>query len=218
MISFQFVRNASLAVAAVGFAAACTPIPDSHNMHWSPPEAKKENKIDWVELEHDVLFEPGSKKISTAEQRRLRDFLARSKFGYGDKLFVSAGDFAFADERRKAVNSALTGLGFRTVSQLKDNDDSGAVTVVIGRYVVTAPNCPDWRKPADADRGNTTMSNHGCATVTNFGAMVANPQDLLRGRAMGPADGDAASLAIRRYKAGEIKPLDTENTSSNKKE
>ena len=206
-------KSMILAAVLVPLAAACSPIPDSHNMHWSRVDAKKENKVDWVELDHDVLFEPGSKAMSSAEQRRLRDFFARSRFGYGDRLFVSAGAFAIADDRRKAVNEALSALGFRNVSQLQDNGDSGAVTVVIGRYVVTGPNCPDWRKPSDADRGNTPLSNHGCATVSNLGAMVANPRDLLRGQTMAPADGDASALAIKRYKAGEITPLESEKTS-----
>jgi pilus assembly protein CpaD len=203
-----------VAVAGLAFvAAACTPSPDSSNFHWSRVDAKKENKVDWVELNHDVLFEPGSKTMSSAERRRLRDFITRVQFGYGDRLFVSAGEFAFADDRRKVVSKALTDMGFRKIEQLKDNGESGSVSVIVGRYVVTAPNCPDWRKPADADRGNTTLSNHGCSTVSNLGAMVAYPRDLLRGRKAGPADGDAAALGIKRYKAGEIIPLESETTS-----
>jgi pilus assembly protein CpaD len=206
-------------VVATGLAlavTACTPSPDSHNFHWSRVEAKKENKVEWVELTHGVLFEPGSKTLSSAERQRLREFVARVQFGYGDRLFVSAGGSAYADDRRKVVNGALADLGFRKIEQLKDNGESGSISVIVGRYVVTAPNCPDWRKPADADRGNTTLSNHGCATVSNLGAMVANPRDLVRGRKMGPADGDAAALGIKRYKAGEIIPLESETTSDEK--
>ena len=217
MYGWYSMKYAVGVAATVAFVTACSPVPDSANIHWSLPEAKKENKVDWVELQHEVLFEPGSGSLTTAEKKRLREFLVRIQYGYGDRLFVSAGDFSYADTRRKAVNEALAGMGFRKVSQLKDNGKSSAVTVIVGRYVVTAPNCPDWRKPSDADRGNTPLSNHGCATVSNLGAMVANPEDLLRGRAMGPADGDSSALAIERYKTDKIKPLEIENTSKEKK-
>jgi len=213
MYGLYSMKYVVVAAATLVFVSACTPAPDSANMHWSLPEAKKENKVDWVELQHEVLFEPGSRNLTTAEKKRLRDFLARTQYGYGDRLFVSAGEFSYAESRRKAVNEALSGMGFREVSQLKDNGKSSAVTVIVGRYVVTGPNCPDWRKPSDADRGNTPLSNHGCATVSNLGAMVANPEDLVRGRAMGPADGDTSAMAIERYKTDKIKPLEIENTS-----
>ena len=36
--------------------------------------------------------------------------------------------------------------------------------------------------------------------------MLADPGDLLRGRTLGPADGEALSGSIRRYRAGKIIP------------
>jgi pilus assembly protein CpaD len=194
---------------------ACSPYPDSQNMHWSMPEARKEIQVDWVELTQPVGFKPGDAQLSDEQKAQLVAFLEQSRFAYGDKLFVSAGRSALEGQRRSTVAAFLQSVGYAP-SQMADNGQSGDVTVVIGRYVATPPACPDWRKPADTDRGNTSLSNLGCATASNLADMVANPGDLVRGRQPGPLDGEASALGIQRYRQGKITPLDVEGTSEDK--
>lgn len=53
----------------------------------------------------------------------------------------------------------------------------------------------------------------GCATYTNLGHSVANPQDLVLPREYGGAQTDAATRAVTRYREGKTEPL-RETTST----
>ena len=52
----------------------------------------------------------------------------------------------------------------------------------------------------------------GCATQRNLATMIADPNDLLRGRDYTGQDATTASSAVQRYKDGKVTPL--RNTSS----
>jgi pilus assembly protein CpaD len=86
--------------------------------------------------------------------------------------------------------------------------------VVVERYVVTPPDCPNWTKSQSGDHDNATSSNFGCSSITNLGLMVADPRDLVIARQLGPASAAQAGLAIQRYRAGQTSPLPTDSTSS----
>ena len=64
-------------------------------------------------------------------------------------------------------------------------------------YLVTLPPCPDWSRQSGTDFANLPHSNFGCATQTNLGLMIAEPEDLVRGRKLAPADGDPRSRGHR---------------------
>ena len=52
----------------------------------------------------------------------------------------------------------------------------------------------------------------GCATQRNLATMIADPNELLRGRDYTGQDATTASSAVQRYKDGKVTPL--RNTSS----
>ena len=62
------------------------------------------------------------------------------------------------------------------------------------------PGCPEWDEQTEFPNPNTS-ANYGCATNSNLAAMVANPEDLIRGQD-GTIDGSAltAGRAIRTYR------------------
>ena len=66
------------------------------------------------------------------------------------------------------------------------------------------PSCPDWSKESTGDSANRVTSNFRCATESNLGLMVANPEVLIRGTHTGPADGEAITVGIESYRKGEI--------------
>lgn len=190
-------------------AAGCTP--DAGR--WSPAEAPKDNKIDFVTMQHQVHFAPGSATVSPAETKALAEFLRRVEFEYGDEATIDIGPRgqnvaadALAAKRLDAVTVALRHQRVRAQPALKPTVEGvlsrDTAIVVIGRYVVTPPNCPDRRKPESDDYTNTTQSNYGCATATNLGLMVANPGDLVRGTTPGPADGEFATRGVQLYRSG----------------
>jgi pilus assembly protein CpaD len=58
---------------------------------------------------------------------------------------------------------------------------AGSARIVIARTKASVPGCPDWSANSDANPANGLSSNYGCATNSNLAAMIANPEDLIRG-------------------------------------
>lgn len=201
----------SLIAAAALLISACTP----ESARWSSVESAKENRVDFVTVAHKVNFPPGTAMVASDEEEHLADFLSTLEYGYGDQVTLDVGPMrsdkaanTLAKKRIETVMAMLRRLDVPsriaprpTIEGALSRD---AVVVTLGRYVVTGPKCPDWRKPEAIDYTNTPPSNFGCATMTNLDLMVANPGDLVRGTPGGAADADFASRGIQRYRAGEI--------------
>ena len=79
------------------------------------------------------------------------------------------------------------------------------------------PECPNWNDPRLAPSTNTS-ANYGCAVNSNLAAMVADPNDLVRGR-QGSVDssGSTATRAVRVYRERQptgAQPLPATSTSN----
>lgn len=70
--------------------------------------------------------------------------------------------------------------------------------------VVEAPACPDWTGGVSPE-GSALMrnfetqnshSNYACATMTNYGKMIADPMDMLSGKSSDFYDGQTTSNAV----------------------
>ena len=189
-------------------APACTPT----ESYWSEAQAvSRQSRVEPVRLLHDVRFAAGA-QLSPTEGARLEDFLDRHDVGYGDRVYVLTETRGGSEQRTSNVVNYMAAQGIKAVPLASPEAEPGLVRVVVNRYVVVPPNCPDWSKPATSDYGNTPMSNLGCATTANLGAMIADPGELIRGRTPGPADAEGSSGSIQRYRAGKIKPLQTLTT------
>jgi len=55
----------------------------------------------------------------------------------------------------------------------------------------------------DGNFANATSRNYGCATNSNYAAMVANPEDLVRGQSSrGGSSVNGSNRAIEAYRSG----------------
>jgi pilus assembly protein CpaD len=61
------------------------------------------------------------------------------------------------------------------------------------------PSCPDWSTTHENNYNAGNHSNHGCATNSNLAAMVADPEDLIRGRENKKLDGNSGKNAVNTY-------------------
>ncbi|HEY4135592.1 MAG TPA: CpaD family pilus assembly lipoprotein [Alphaproteobacteria bacterium] len=184
-------------------AAACTPT----EAYWSEAQSPKQNQVEAVRLTHDMR-PPVSGKLGGAELASLDDFLTRHDVGYGDAVTVLAG----SERAGKPLSDYLRRQGIQTSLAIPAAGaadlPAGGVRLLVERYVVVPPNCPDWSKPSVTDYGNTPMSNLGCANAANLGMMLANPRDLIQGQRPGDADGTVAAASVQRYRADKVKSLD----------
>jgi pilus assembly protein CpaD len=86
-------------------------------------------------------------------------------------------------------------------------DSVADVTLVVAHYEASVPGCPDWSSPIRDLHKNTTHSNFGCATRSNFARMLANPRDMIEPRKMGNGEGFQASRAIGGYRSGNLEEV-----------
>jgi len=81
------------------------------------------------------------------------------------------------------------------------------------------PGCPDW-SDAQYNAGDGLPANFGCATSTNLAAMIADPQDLLHGRAADGSDPYVAARAVKTWREltptgkGDLKAVSTGKAST----
>ncbi|RKF21121.1 pilus assembly protein CpaD [Altericroceibacterium spongiae] len=124
----------------------------------------------------------GTGGLTAPERQRLAGWFAAMDVGYGDRIAVSdpAGGGAVARDV-----AALAGRYGLTLSEAMPASattiEPGMVRVTVMRSSAHVPGCPDWSDDDSAHYSNETARNFGCATNANLAAMVADPEDLIRG-------------------------------------
>lgn len=198
-------RTTLLAVLAIIVAGCAQTVAD-----WTPEATPNELEVQWITHEHSIAFNNQANQLTHQESRSLDRFLGEIDLRSSDRLFVDVGPKTgdvVSDERVGAINDQLRHYvpGAQALVITGEKGNAGNVRLIVGRYVVLPPNCPNLSKPSDTNPGNFNDSNFGCSTQRNLGLMLADPGDLLRGRTLGPADGEALSRGIRAYRAGKAK-------------
>lgn len=120
--------------------------------------------------------------LAYGEQARLAGWFDAMGLKYGDKVFVD--DPSGSSAIRSAVEAVASRYGILlgdAAPQTAGYVTPGTARVVIVRSKAYVPGCPDWSAKSDFNPNNGLSSNYGCATNSNLAAMVANPEDLLRG-------------------------------------
>jgi pilus assembly protein CpaD len=182
---------------------------DDTRVNTSYDGSHKALKIDYVQLKHPTAFVPGTARLANGESEKLTAFLNDAQVSAEDHVYFAteSGDKLAAQRIGQVVHQlSARGIGATNLPGGKDVQPNELV-VVVERYVVTPPQCPDWTKDPVANHENEVASNFGCTDASNLGLMVADPRDLVIGRQMGPQQGDPAIAGVARYRAGTIKPV-----------
>lgn len=199
-------RRSTLLVALAVVVAGCA----QTVADWTPAATPNELQVKWVTHEHSISFNSPANLLTNQEARSLDRFLSDIDLRPSDRLFVDVGPQSgevVADNRVGVINEQLRHYvpNAQALAITGEKGSAGNIRLIVGRYVVLPPNCPNLSRPSSSNPGNFNDSNFGCSTQRNLGLMLADPGDLLRGRALGPADGEALSRGIRAYRAGEAK-------------
>jgi pilus assembly protein CpaD len=224
---------------AVGLSlAACAPsesVSPDPARGWLPASSPKELEVDRATYRHAIHFATDSAELTASERSRLVAFLDSVEptdrdsihlEGHADERASELYNLALAERRNESVATFLAELGLSDVTTTTTAygevvpADAGSgpeawrrnrrVELVMERYVVTLPACPDWSRRSGLDFDNLPLSNLGCANETNLGLMVADPKDLVRGRPLAPADGVQQAEGIVRYRTGKVVELEEE--------
>ena len=150
----------------------------------------------------DLVGGPGGPSIP--EQRRLAGWFEALNLKYGDSVSIETdgADPATVTAVGKIVDRY--GLALREGAPVTEGFvEPGRTRVVVTRSVATVPGCPDWSDDYDGNYANATSRNYGCATNSNLAAMIANPEDLVRGQEVeGSAVITKSNSAIEAYRSG----------------
>lgn len=179
----------------------------------APDYAENTNQIREVKLRHAVVFAGKSDRISKDARSDLEAFLRRAEMRRGDRVIVSA-PAASGKKPGKLARKRLAKVGrFMRFRGLKvqyarhraAGVGAGMVRVSIERSVVIAPDCPDWDTAVAGAALDGRPDRFGCMNAAALAAMIADPNDLKRGRRLGRGDGEYQSRWIRGYRGGKAK-------------
>jgi pilus biogenesis lipoprotein CpaD len=228
-----------LSLLTLGLGACSSSLGPQRNLGWIEASSPKELQVDRAEYRHSVYFATDSSSLTAAERDRLLTFLQTVQpspqdslrlEGHADERATELYNLELAAHRAERVQTFLDDTGYAdlTVTTTALGEALPAVPstgpaawqlnrrveVVLERYLVTLPACPDWSRESGTDFDNLPSSNFGCATAANLGLMVAEPRDLVRGRPLGPADGIHQAEGIVRYRTGKVVELQEEEVQN----
>ena len=127
----------------------------------------------------DVATGPGG--LSLPEQRRLASWFEALELRYGDRIAID--DPLASGATRSAVEAVASRFGILLSDGAPVTPgyvNPGTARVVVSRTMASVPDCPVWQN-SEFSLKNNTSSNYGCAVNGNLAAMVANPEDLVKG-------------------------------------
>ncbi len=141
--------------------------------------------------------------ISTAEQSRLAEWFDALDLRYGDRVAIDygSGNASIVTANMVANVAAdrgilVSGAAPVTAGQIAP----GMLRVVVTRSSASVPSCPDWSTDHDRNYNSSNHSNHGCSTNSNLAAMIADPEDLVRGRENKRLDANSGKNAVGAYR------------------
>ena len=199
---------------AAFFAVSCAGGPFNGPQHAATVAQTHPISVDSQVVTLTIDSDPSMTDVSAMDKARLRSFAdAYMNNGHGPLTITapSGGGADFdgqeaASDIRKALHdagipwSALAGATYRTGG----SPEGDQLILSFTRYVATPSQCGVWSGMRARDYRNLRSPNMGCAVMNNVAAMIGDPHELVEPADLAPRDGEMASRAVERYRAGEI--------------
>lgn len=141
--------------------------------------------------------------IPVSELRRMTEWFDGLDLRYGDRVAIDYGDGYTNVAAAQAVSKAVADRGVLVTEAAPVTAGQvapGTIRVVVMRSTASVPSCPDWSTTHENNYNAGNHSNHGCATNSNLAAMVADPEDLVRGRESKKTDANSGKNAVNTYR------------------
>ncbi|MGB0695170.1 MAG: CpaD family pilus assembly lipoprotein [Rhodospirillaceae bacterium] len=167
------------------------------------------------QVRHLVQFGGASMGVSAPQQAALSDFMMINNVHPLDTVIIVPPlreSLGTANLRAMSVADLLAGWGYRATQPDGGPDlkrglapaPQGTMAVLIRRYEILEPDCPDYSSPYLGGWHNRPSSNLGCAQGINLARMIENPEDLVQGRSLDDMNGFFGALAVNRYLLGQV--------------
>lgn len=161
-------------------------------------------------------------ELPPSEQGRLQGWFDAMGVRYGDRIAVEDPSAYGAGGAQDSIRAMVARRGLLLSPDVPVTTGAlapGYLRVTITRASASVPGCPDWSSRSAINPNNATSSNYGCATNSNLAAMVADPNDLIKGASDRNYDPATATRAIKTYRdkpqtgAGELRGQSTSNSN-----
>ena len=140
--------------------------------------------------------------VPASEKGRLADWFESLRVGYGDRVYIDQAGYGDAQSRADVAEVAADyGLLLSDGAPVSVGSAApGMVRVIVSRTAASVPGCPIWEDET-VGAPERTATNFGCATNSNLAAMIADPNDLVRGQTGGDTvQGVQGSKAVKLYR------------------
>jgi pilus assembly protein CpaD len=141
--------------------------------------------------------------IAFADQKRLNAWFEALDLRYGDRISIDSGGGYGNDDAARDVRAAAAERGIMVTEGAPATPSvitPGNIRVVVTRSHASVPSCPNHSTTHDRNFNAGNNSNYGCAMNSNLAAMVADPEDLVRGRDNKRLDSNSGKAAVNAYK------------------
>lgn len=194
MKKFNIIASFVIGLSVAGCAGSISDNSSLYSIH--QPVVERNN----FALDVNLSNEDG---IASFEQKRLTEWMNALDLGYGDRVSLDFGDgFNNALAKQRVADLAASrGLLLQDQAPLTEGRiPSGSVRVIVSRSTASVPSCPDWTSTSNSNFNSGNHSNYGCASNSNLAAMVADPEDLVRGVDKSSSDPTNGKKAIDAYR------------------
>ncbi|WP_137753532.1 CpaD family pilus assembly protein [Sphingopyxis sp. L1A2A] len=145
-------------------------------------------------------------ELPPGEQGRLQGWFDAMGVRYGDRISIEDPSVYGATSAQATVRSMVGRRGLLVTNDVPVTTGAvpqGHLRVIVTRASASVPGCPNWDSKSAINLANSTSSNYGCASNSNLAAMVADPNDLIKGARN---EGNDPSMATRAIKTFREKP------------
>lgn len=141
--------------------------------------------------------------LNDSEQARLAGWFDAINLRYGDRIAIDNPGLMADAGLRTAVRALagdrglqVAGIAPVTTGQVP----MGTVRVVVSRSTASVPNCPNWSHRSHTDFQGRTSENYGCGVNSTMAAMIADPEDFVRGTSDDGRDPFSRTAPIENYR------------------
>jgi pilus assembly protein CpaD len=177
MTTLSIKTLSALALMALPLAGCMTDMPNRS------VDSVHQPVVSYAAYTYDVQAGAGD-SLSPAEAVRLNDWLVSIGLGYGDQVAI-VSDGYYGPTLRDGIADVVARHGLLVGEDGTASAGAapqGAVRLIVRRSSASVPGCPDWSDKQETDMNLGASSNFGCGVNSNLAAMVANPEDLVRGQ------------------------------------
>lgn len=181
-----------LSLGVLAAVAACGPVNRSLESVHKPVVQRSDMAINLATAGNALA--PGSAE-------RLDGWFEAIGLAYADQVTIDDPVAAGAAGRRAGVAAVVARYGLlpdATPPVTPGNVTPGTLRVIVTRATASVPGCPDWSRRSQPEFAASTTSNFGCATNSNWAAIVADPNDLAAGT---PYRGSEATSTVKAVDA-----------------